>query len=129
MFKAEPAKKVRLSNENKDPNKKGFAEKKSAPFKKGNDSSNKPFGANKSSSEPFKKKFSKDNGKFSNSKSFKRDAPSGSAVTGNSASSKSAETKPVLKKKELKKERRQKKLAENFDLNTNMKKIWETLRR
>jgi len=37
--------------------------------------------------------------------------------------------KPVYTKKELKVQRKQKKLADNYDVSVNMKKIWETLRR
>ncbi len=34
-----------------------------------------------------------------------------------------------IDKKELKKQRRMKKLSTNYDLNVDMKKIWETLRK
>lgn len=36
---------------------------------------------------------------------------------------------PPVDKKELYKQRKQKKLAENYDVSISMKKIWETLRR
>ena len=39
------------------------------------------------------------------------------------------EKKPPIAKKDLKEQRRKQKLAGNYDLTVNTKKIWETLRR
>lgn len=70
--------------------------------------------------------------KFSdkNKPGFKKPFKNGAVKNGTSKSSAPTDKDGnLIKKKDLKKQRRQKKLAENYDVATNMKKIWETLRR
>lgn len=67
------------------------------------------------------KKFDKSDSKF-NQKGIKSNGKKYENGSQNKA-------KPSVDPKELKKQRRQKKLAENYDVSINMKKIWETLRR
>ena len=121
----EAVKKPRISNENKAPTKNGAPEKKT--FSK----TSKPFGAGKDTKFSKEKKFA-GNGKFKGTaqKPYGNNKPESGKPFKKFDSAK-PEGKPAvpIKKKDLKKERRQKKLADNYDISTNMKKIWETLRR
>ena len=97
-----------------DSNKRGFdSGKKFDSNKKGFDSGRK-FDSNKKGFDSGKKFDS--NKKFDTKKPF----PSKHEANGE---------KPVYTKKELKQQRKQKKMADNYDVSVNMKKIWETLRR
>ncbi len=93
--------------------------------------------------EPYKNVFQKDakfskEGKFQkttqNPDKFKTGKSNGKLYnksSGKPLEKKKPAEKPAvpLKKKDLKKERRQKKLGGEYDVHSNMKKIWETLRR
>lgn len=116
------------------------------PFKKSFDKDNKfgkePFKKsfskeNKFGKEPFKKSFDKDN-KFKKPDMHKFKAGANGKLYGKSdgkpferkEAPKPAKPEVPMKKKELKKERRQKKLGDSdYEVQSNMKKIWETLRR
>jgi hypothetical protein len=100
----------------------GFKNNEKKPFgsvkkfdsnKKGFDSGRK-FDSNKKGFDSGKK--------FDSSKKFDTKKPFPSKHEANGE-------KPVYTKKELKQQRKQKKMADNYDVSVNMKKIWETLRR
>ena len=105
----------------------GFKNEEKKPFKSVNkfDFNKKGFDSNKKFNSEKKfdsgKKFNSDK-KFNSNKKFetKKTFPVKQEANGD---------KPVYNKKELKQQRKQKKLAENYDVSVNMKKIWETLRR
>jgi hypothetical protein len=99
-------KKPRLSDNGKDSYKKDFKKpygNKTGPNKFNKDQKN-SFSSKKNG---LNKSFDK-NSKFNKSKD---------------------DAKNFKNKKDLKKDRRQKKMADNYDISVNMKKIWETLRR
>ena len=63
------------------------------------------------------------------SKKIKLETKEAKLKTKPATANKDAAAEPELNKKELKEKRRKQKLAANYDVSLNMKKIWETLRR
>jgi len=111
--------------------KKNFEKNGKAP---GQRLSTKPsFDGKKFKPKEFKKPFDQSKYKAgkTNGKLYSKTDGKPLKTTYTKADSKAATGKPEvpLKKKELKKERRQKKLAGDYEVHANMKKIWETLRR